>query len=40
MLPSMHRVGIYQVASSHTTREGTLGHNRLNSLSHGGLILA
>ena len=33
-------VGIYQETSSHATRQGTLGHNRLNSLSHSGLILA
>ena len=33
-------VGIYQETSSHATRQGTLGHSRLSSLSHCGLILA
>ena len=33
-------VGIYQETSSHATRLGTLGHSRLSSLSHCGLILA
>ena len=32
-------VGIYQETSSHATRQGTLGHSRLRSLSHFGLIL-
>ena len=32
---SRHRVGIYQETSSHATRQGTLGHRRLSSLSHG-----
>ena len=33
-------VEVYQETSSHATRQGTLGHSRLNSLSHCGLILA
>ena len=33
------RVGIYQETSSHATRQGTLGHSRLSSPSHCGLIL-
>ena len=37
---SRHSVGIYQETSSHATGQGTLGHSRLSSLSHGGLILA
>ena len=37
---SRQSVGIYQETSSHATRQGTLGHSRLSSLSHGGLILA
>ena len=35
-----HSVGTYQETSRHTTRQGTLGHSRLSSLSHCGLILA
>ena len=37
---SSHSVGTYQEMSSHATRQGTLGHDRLSSLSHGGLIMA
>ena len=37
---SRQSVGIYQETSSHATRPGTLGHSRLSSLSHHGLILA
>ena len=37
---SRHSVGIYQETSSHATRQGTLGHSRLSSLSQFGLILA
>ena len=37
---SRHSVGTYQETSSHATRQGTLGHSRLSSLSHCGLILA
>ena len=37
---SRHSVGTYQETSSHATRQETLGHSRLNSLSHCGLILA
>ena len=37
---SRHSMGIYQETSSHTTRQGILGHSRLSSLSHCGLILA
>ena len=37
---SRHSVGTYQEMSSHATRQGTLGHSRLSSLSHCGLILA
>ena len=33
-------VETYQETSSRTTRQGTLGHSRLSSLSHCGLILA
>ena len=40
MLLSRNSVGIYQETSSHATRQGTLGHSRLSSLSHCGLILA
>ena len=36
---SRQSVGIYQETSSHATRQGTLGHSRLSSLSHCGLIL-
>ena len=32
-------MGTYQETSSHALREGTLGHSRLSSLSHCGLIL-
>ena len=35
-----HSVGTYQKTGSHATRKGTLGHSRLSSLSHCGLILA
>ena len=35
-----HSVGTYQETSSHATRQGTLGHCRLSSLSHCGLIPA
>ena len=37
---SRHSVGTYQETSSHATRKGTLGHSRLSSVSHFGLILA
>ena len=37
---SRHSVGTYQETSSHATRQGTLGHSLLSSLSHCGLILA
>ena len=37
---SRQSVGTYQETSSHATRQGTLGHSRLSSLSHCGLILA
>ena len=37
---SRHSVGTYQETSSRATRQGTLGHSRLSSLSHCGLILA
>ena len=37
---SRHNVETYQETSSHAARQGTLGHNRLTSLSHCGLILA
>ena len=37
---SRHSVGTYQETSSHATRQGTLGHSRLSSMSHCGLILA
>ena len=36
----MHSVGTYQKTSSHATRQETLDHSRLSSLSHCGLILA
>ena len=36
---STHSVGTYQETSLHATRQGTLGHGRLSSLSHCGLIL-
>ena len=35
-----HNVRAYQKTSSHATRQGTLSHSRLSSLSHCGLILA
>ena len=35
-----HSVGTYQETSSHATRQATLGHSRLSSLSYCGLILA
>ena len=31
---SKHNVGTYPETSSHATRQGTLGHSRLSSLSH------
>ena len=34
---SRHSVGNYQETSSHATRQETLGHSRLSSLSHSGL---
>ena len=37
---SRHSVETYQETSSHTTRQGTLRHSRISSLSHCGLILA
>ena len=37
---SKHGVETYQETSSHATRQGTLGHSRLSSLRHCGLILA
>ena len=37
---SRHSLGTYQETSSHATRQRTLGHSRLSSLSHRGLILA
>ena len=37
---SGHSVGTNQESSSHAIRQGTLRHNRLNSLSHCRLILA
>ena len=40
MALSRHSVGTYQETSSHATRQGTLGHSSLSSLSHCGLILA
>ena len=40
MLLSRHSVETYQETSSHPTRQGTLGHGRLGSLSHCELILA
>ena len=40
MLLSRHSVGTNVETSSHATRQGTLGHSRLSSLSHCGLILA
>ena len=35
-----HSVGTYQETRSHATRQGTLGHSRLSSLSYRGVILA
>ena len=35
-----HSVGTYQETKSLATRQGTLGHSRLSTLSHCGLILA
>ena len=37
---SRHSVGTYQEMSSYATHQGTLGHSRLSSLNHCGLILA
>ena len=37
---SRHSVRTYQEMSSHATRQGTLSHSHLSSLSHCGLILA
>ena len=37
---SRRSVGPYQETSSHATRQGTLGHSRLNSLNHCGMMLA
>ena len=37
---SSHSLETYQKMSSHATRQETLGHSRLSSLSHCGLILA
>ena len=37
---SRHSVGTYPETSSHATCQGTLGHSRLSSMSHCGLILA
>ena len=37
---SRHSVGTNLETSSHAAHQGTLGHNRLSSLSHCGLILA
>ena len=37
---SEHSVRTYQETSSHATRQGTLGHSRLSSRRHYGLILA
>ena len=36
---SRHSVGTCQEMSLHATRQGTLSHSRLSSLSHGELIL-
>ena len=36
---SWHRVETYPETSSHATYQETLGHSRLSSLSHCGLIL-
>ena len=40
MLLFRHSEETYQETSSYATRQGTLGHSRLSSLSHCGLILA
>ena len=40
MLLFGHSVGTYQETSSYATLQGTLGHSRLSSLNHCGLILA
>ena len=40
MLLSRHKVGTYQETSSYATSPVTLGHSRLSSLSHCGLITA
>ena len=37
---SREKRGAYQKTSSHATRQGTLSHSRLSSLSHCGLIRA
>ena len=37
---SRHSVGTYQETSAQATRQGTLSHSHLSSLSHCGLILA
>ena len=37
---SKHGVETYQGKRAHTTRQETLGHSRLSSLGHCGLILA
>ena len=37
---SMHSVETYPETSSHATCQGTLGHSRVSSLSHRGLIPA
>ena len=37
---SRRSVGSCQETSSHASRQGTLGHSRLSSLSHRGLLLA
>ena len=37
---SRHSVGTYLETTSHATRQETLGHSRLSSLNHCGLILA
>ena len=37
---STHSVGTYQEKGSHATRQGTVSHSRLRSLSQCGLILA
>ena len=37
---SKQSVEVCHDTSSHATRQGTLSHNRLSSLSHSGLILA